>query len=192
MSVLHPAANAPEPMVLARAGDGGTSVSLSKSAAHDVPGTLHLAFSVFLLDEYGRVLLQRRSSKKRLWPYRWSNSCCSHPIAGEDAETTVSRRVREELGLQAFGLERLTSFEYRASFENLGVEHEDCEIWIGRIHGSHLSPCPDEVDAVAFFTVPQVTESLLSAPGTFTPWMTIEWPLVCSRLARDAARSGAL
>ena len=176
-----------EPMVPLASEDGHPARSLSKRKAHDLPGALHLAFSIFLLDHKGRVLLQRRSGGKRLWPYFWSNACCSHPLPGERAHTAVSRRVVQELGAEASALEYVTDFEYRAQYGSTGVEHERCQIWWGRVDSPALRACPEEVDAIAWLSVDQVTRSLAATPGAFTPWMTIEWPLVCDLLAAKGA-----
>jgi isopentenyl-diphosphate delta-isomerase len=153
-----------------------------KQLAHDYPGMLHLAFSVFLLDERGRLVLQRRSGHKRLWPLFWSNACCSHPAPGEAARDAVCRRVQEELGATANDLRKVTSFEYQAPFPGLGMERELCEVWLGNVRSDTLHPDAREVDAVAFLTPAQLTQGLASTPGLFTPWCSIEWPLLSGAL----------
>jgi len=65
---------------------------LDKSACHDGAGLLHRAFSLFVQNGSGELLLQRRHASKRLWPGYWSNTCCSHPRAGEDMDEAVARR----------------------------------------------------------------------------------------------------
>ena len=69
----------------------------SKDSCHDGPGILHRAFSLFIFNTAGELLLQQRSAGKRLWPLYWSNSCCSHPRAGETMELAVNRRLQQEL-----------------------------------------------------------------------------------------------
>lgn len=71
----------------------------SKAACHDGEGVLHRAFSLFIFNEAGELLLQQRSAQKRLWPMFWSNSCCSHPRQGETMEQAVHRRLEQELGM---------------------------------------------------------------------------------------------
>jgi isopentenyl-diphosphate delta-isomerase len=95
----------------------------SESRCHDGEGLLHRAFSVYLFDGEDRLLLQRRSRHKRLWPHYWSNSCCSHPRWGEDTDAAAVRRVEEELGMRAT-LERMSSFQYHAPFGDAGAERE--------------------------------------------------------------------
>ena len=72
---------------------------LSKAECHDGAGVLHRAFSLFLFNDEGELLLQQRSGNKRLWPNFWSNSCCSHPRRGESMEVATRRRLRDELNL---------------------------------------------------------------------------------------------
>ena len=149
-----------------------------KELAHDLPGILHLAFSVFLQDEQGRIVLQRRSSKKRLWPLVWSNSCCSHPMPNELAYDAVDRRVREELGASARDLRQVSQFQYRADYNGMGVESELCCVWLGIVESEALAPDPNEVEAISFFYPDQLTTAIANTPSLFTPWMTIEWGLV--------------
>ena len=94
-----------EPLILVDSRDRELGY-LDKSACHDGEGRLHRAFSVFIFNPRGDVLLQRRSRSKRLWPSHWSNSCCSHPRKGETMEQAVHRRIRQELGFAAADLER--------------------------------------------------------------------------------------
>ncbi|MEZ4271756.1 MAG: isopentenyl-diphosphate delta-isomerase [Myxococcota bacterium] len=69
----------------------------SKDVCHDGEGLLHRAFSVFLFNGMGELMLQQRSAQKRLWPMFWANSCCSHPRRGEDIDAAAKRRMCEEL-----------------------------------------------------------------------------------------------
>ena len=80
--------------------DDNTVGFLDKAACHDGKGVLHRAFSVFLLNSQGEILLQRRSLGKRLWGGFWSNSCCSHPRRGESVADAAKRRCQEELGIK--------------------------------------------------------------------------------------------
>ena len=122
-----------EPLILVDENDNEIG-HRDKVDCHTGHGTLHRAFSVFLFDAQGRVLLQRRSNSKPLWPLYWSNSCCSHPRRGESLEFATARRMREELGLES-DLQRLYSFIYQADFGDRGAEHEYCHVYIGRARG---------------------------------------------------------
>ena len=105
---------------------------LSKAECHDGEGTLHRAFSLFLFDANGDLLLQQRAPGKRLWPGFWSNSCCSHPRRGESMEIAVARRLQDELHVQAT-LEYVYKFSYQAKYQDLGSEYELCHVLPGNV-----------------------------------------------------------
>jgi len=104
-----------------------------KSEVHHGDTPLHRAFSCFLINAEGELLLQQRASTKVTWPRIWSNSCCGHPLPGEPREEAVRRRLRDELGLEPRSLAlALPDYRYRA--EHLGVvENEICPVWIGPV-----------------------------------------------------------
>ena len=79
--------------------------TMSKIDCHQGEGRLHRAFSVFLFNAKGELLIQQRSALKKLWPLFWSNSCCSHPREGENITEAVNRRLLDELGIEAVDLE---------------------------------------------------------------------------------------
>ena len=105
---------------------------LAKADAHRGRGTLHRAFSLFVFNPAGHLLLQQRTGGKRLWPGYWSNTCCSHPRRGEKMDIAVRRRLQEELGLRA-ELGFLFKFRYQAQYDAQGAEHELCWVYAGRI-----------------------------------------------------------
>ena len=150
---------------------------LDKAACHDGDGRLHRAFSVFVLNRAGEVLLQKRAPGKRLWPSYWSNSCCSHPRQGESMEAAVRRRVSEELGFPANGLRKLRflyKFEYRASFGELGSEHELCWVYVA---GTGCDPVVNdtEVEEWKWVSQDELSDGLARRPGEHTPWLKLEW-----------------
>ena len=116
---------------------------LSKAECHNGPGVLHRAFSVFLFNDTGELLLQQRSSNKRLWPAFWSNSCCSHPRRGESMEVATRRRLLDELNLDT-ALEYVYRFCYTAEFGAAGSENESCHVYLGRVP-SELRPNENEI-----------------------------------------------
>ncbi len=144
-----------------------------KDRCHEGAGRLHRAFSVFLVDAAGRVLLQQRSAGKLLWPGFWSNSCCSHPRRGETVAEAARRRVHEELGLHA-ALEPLFAFEYRASYLTVGSEYELCHVLVGRAAGEP-APHPDEVADWRFVPAGTLDRELHDQPERYTPWLRLEW-----------------
>lgn len=149
--------------------------TLSKAACHDGDGILHRAFSLFVFDESGRLLLQRRAPGKRLWPGYWSNSCCSHPRSGESMEQAVGRRLHEELGLDC-ALTKLFSFTYQARFGSAGSEHEHCTVFVGR-SGEDPTVNANEIDAWRWIDGDALDEELSKDTDDtcFTPWFKIEW-----------------
>jgi len=147
--------------------------TLGKSACHDGAGLLHRAFSLFVFNRHGELLLQKRHPDKRLWPSYWSNSCCSHPRAGEDMDTAVSRRLQQELGLAA-DLRFLFKFEYRAEFGDVGTEHELCWVFAGTTADSPVVNTT-EVAEWRWIAPVDLDRELDTSPQRFTPWFKLEW-----------------
>lgn len=147
--------------------------TLRKDACHDGQGVLHRAFSAFLFNAAGDILLQQRAPEKRLWPGYWSNSCCSHPRAGETQSYAVVRRLDEELGIEA-DVEFVYKFVYQADFEDLGAEHECCSVFVGRVTGE-VAVNSSEISAWRYVSPKALAQELLAYPGRFTPWCRQEW-----------------
>ncbi len=161
-----------EDLILVDADDNETGF-LSKAQAHDGQGTLHRAFSVFLFNEEGELLLQQRAGTKRLWPGYWSNSCCSHPRRGESMPTATRRRLRDELNVDA-ELEYVYKFSYQAEFGELGSEHELCHVYLGSISGDVYAN-DHEIEVVRFLSVADLEVEFAATPDQFTPWFLMEW-----------------
>jgi isopentenyl-diphosphate delta-isomerase len=145
---------------------------LSKADCHDGDGVLHRAFSVFVFDDLGRLILQQRGSQKRLWPGYWSNSCCSHPRKGEGMDIATVRRLEEELGI-AVDLEFVYRFQYQAGFGEFGSENELCSVFLGRCTGA-VKPNETEIDAVRFVDIVELQKEMEDSPCRFTPWFKQE------------------
>ena len=132
----------------------------SKLNAHRGEGILHRAFSIFLFDGPGRVLLHQRSHTKPLWPAYWTNSCCSHPRRGETYQQATTRRLGEELGVNAV-LSPLYRFRYHEHYQDLGSEHELCSVFVGNLAADQvISVNDDEIMAWDWFTVTEVDERI--------------------------------
>lgn len=147
--------------------------SLAKAAAHQGSGTLHRAFSLFVFNPAGELLVQQRANGKRLWPGYWSNSCCSHPRRGETMDCAIHRRLWEELALRA-ELEFLFKFRYYAQYGRVGAEYELCWVYAGR-SAEQPQPNPDEIAAWRHVTPYALQNEIADAPETFTPWFKLEW-----------------
>ena len=154
---------------------------LSKSACHDGEGVLHRAFSLFIFNSEGELLLQQRSADKRLWPLFWSNSCCSHPRQGETMSVATSRRLGQELGMSA-ELVHLFTFQYQARYLDLGAENEVCRVFAGRCDEG---PRPNATEIVdwRWITPDALDREFAERPEVFTPWFAQEWPRVRDSLA---------
>jgi isopentenyl-diphosphate delta-isomerase len=142
--------------------------------AHQPPGRLHRAFSVFLRDPAdGRVLLQQRAAVKTRFPLRWANTCCGHPLPGEDVAVAAGRRLVEELGLPGVTLSRVGVFTYRASDPATGrVEHEYDHVLVGDLPSGALpAPDPSEVADLRWVLVPDLLRALPASPGSYAPWL---------------------
>ena len=148
----------------------------SKTACHEGAGLLHRAFSVFLFNADGDLLLQQRSGAKPLWPLHWSNSCCSHPRRGESVEAAARRRVQEELGVGSDPA-YLYKFIYQASFGDVGSEHEYCWVLAGRLSGE-IEIDRDEIADWRYVRPDTLTAEIAANADAFTPWLKLEWPRV--------------
>lgn len=127
--------------------DGNATGTAPKAPSHHRDTPLHLAFSCYLTDADGRVLITQRAHGKASFPSVWTNSCCGHPAPGESLREAVRRRVPDELGLKAEGLSLvLPDFAYRATAANGVVENELCPVVRATADGS-LRLDPEEVDA---------------------------------------------
>jgi isopentenyl-diphosphate delta-isomerase len=147
----------------------GTS---DKLAAHQRGGVLHRAFSVFLFDAQGRMLLQQRAATKYHFANLWTNACCSHPRPGEAVAEAARRRVREELGIDVPLTPALT-FVYRAEDPASGLtEHEYDHVFVGRLDGEP-APNPAEVSAVEWIDPAALLRDVRARPERYTPWFRI-------------------
>jgi isopentenyl-diphosphate delta-isomerase len=146
---------------------------LSKALCHDGEGVLHRAFSVFLFNRDGELLLQKRAANKRLWPGFWSNSCCSHPRRGESMPIATQRRLSDELNIET-SLEHVYRFRYSAQFGDKGSENELCHVYLGTIDGN-LKPNDSEICSVRFISAAHLEQEFAQSPEQFTPWFKQEW-----------------
>lgn len=160
--------------------------TLDKARCHDGDGVLHRAFSVFLFDARGALLLQRRSAAKRLWPLYWSNSCCSHPRSGESMRDATVRRVRQELGVDV-ELEFVFKFVYHAAFADQGSERECCSVFLGRLR-DRVTPNANEIAEVRFVTATELSSALDAGTDSYTPWFRTEWRRLTEEFADCLAR----
>ncbi len=167
-----------------------------KSDTHNDDTKLHRAFSLFLFNSKGELLLQRRALTKRTWPGVWSNSCCGHTMLNEETENAAVRRLAFELGIRGVELKMaLPHFRYRAEKDGV-VENEICPVLIGfteqmpRIN-------PNEVAEVRWMSWPEVLGAVTSGQTELSPWAVEEVLLLSenelfNRLFRQNVKDPAL
>lgn len=141
-----------------------------KLRAHE-RGTLHRAFSVFVFDDRGRVLLQRRAAGKYHSAGLWSNTCCGHPRPGESVPSAAARRLNEEMGISCELTPRF-SFVYSASLDHGLTEHELDHVLTGRFSGTP-SPDPREVDSWGWMSLPALVADCAASPERYSAWLPI-------------------
>ncbi|TFB92187.1 MULTISPECIES: isopentenyl-diphosphate Delta-isomerase [Cryobacterium] len=148
--------------------------SAPKSTMHDADTALHLAFSVYVFNERGEVLVTRRALGKRTWPGVWTNSFCGHPLPDESQRRAIARRGRFELGLDLDELTvALPLFRYRATDASGIVENEICPVYRATVHTDPV-PNPDEVSEYVWTDPETLRASALSSPWAFSPWMVLQ------------------
>jgi isopentenyl-diphosphate delta-isomerase len=147
--------------------------SCEKVDCHVGQGKLHRAFSVFLFNPEGKVLLQQRSQKKMLWGGYWANSCCSHPRLGETTDAAARRRIHEELGVDC-ELQYLYKFVYHAQFGEIGSEHENCWVYAGHFDGQ-INIDTNEIADTRFLSPDELTAELENNGDIYSPWLKLEW-----------------
>lgn len=168
----------PELVVLLDEGGRPTGTA-PKAEVHHRETPLHLAFSCYVVDPGGRVLLARRAAGKATWPGAWSNSCCGHPRPDEPLAAAVRRRLADELGIEVAAVEPiLPRFRYRAAMPNGTVEHEVCPVFRALAPaGSEPRPNPDEVSATAWVSLADLEGR---AAVDITPWCRAQVPALAA------------
>lgn len=142
-----------------------------RESVHGAATPLHLAFSCWLLDDDGRVLMTRRALGKRSWPGVWTNSFCGHPRPDEPLADAVRRHGRSELGVDVSSITPLLDdFSYRAVDASGVVENEFCPVFTARA-ALPPDPHPAEVAELAWVEVADLRTALAAAPWALSPWL---------------------
>ena len=149
----------------------GRSVGVTaKRTVHHRETPLHLAFSCYVFDDEGAVLVTRRATHKPTWPGAWTNSVCGHPGPGEDIADAVRRRARDELGIDVADVRlMLPTFRYRAVMPDGVVENEMCPVFVARTADA-VRPDPDEVDSFEWVDWTGFRATVLDGTRDVSPW----------------------
>ncbi|GGY12660.1 isopentenyl-diphosphate Delta-isomerase [Streptomyces minutiscleroticus] len=162
-----------EAILLELVDENGTTIGTAeKLTAHQPPGQLHRAFSVFLFDERGRLLLQQRALGKYHSPGVWSNTCCGHPYPGESPFAAAARRTWEELGVSPSLLAEAGTVRYNHPDPASGlVEQEYNHLFVGLVQATPR-PDPEEVGGIVFVSAAELEGRHAQDP--FSAWfMTV-------------------
>ena len=154
---------------------------MEKIEAHK-KGILHRAFSVFIFNNKGEMLLQQRALHKYHSGGLWSNACCSHPYPDEETKAAAVRRLHEEMGFTT-ALEKGFDFIYKTSFENGLTENEFDHVFIGKFDGE-IKPDGEEIADYTFRSMAEIAQDLSDKPTRYTAWFRIAFPKVEEWLGR--------
>lgn len=145
--------------------------TMEKMEAHRNGGTLHRAFSVFVFNTKGELLLQRRAHHKYHSGGLLTNTCCSHPRPGETVREAGNRRLREEMGMEC-KLVELFSFEYKAELDSGMTEWELDHVLLG-LSDVHPVINPEEVDEYLYMPLDEIDMDIKENPNNYTEWFKI-------------------
>lgn len=181
----------PEPEVILVDEQDRPTGTMGKLEAHR-KAVLHRAFSIFIFNNRGEMLLHQRAAGKYHSGGLWTNACCSHPAPGEDIMTAARRRLVEEMGFET-ELTKIFDFVYRADLDNGLTEYEFDHVLTG-IYDGPVDMNKDEAMDYCFKTAGEIRESLQSHPQKYTAWFRIAFPLVEEWLNRhyDGQMAGRL
>jgi len=143
---------------------------MPKMEAHE-KALLHRAFSVFIFNKKGELMLQQRAAHKYHSPLLWTNTCCSHQRVGESNVEAGKRRLQEEMGFST-DVKEVFSFIYKAPFDNGLTEHEFDHVMVGNFDDEpNLNP--DEVAAYKWMSLEDVKSDMENNPSIYTEWFKI-------------------
>lgn len=154
---------------------------MEKMEAHE-KGLLHRAFSIFIFNSKGEMLLHQRATEKYHSGGLWTNTCCSHPKVNESLQAATNRRLQEEMGLSCI-MEKVFQFIYRAELDQGLTEHELDHVFVG-ISDDEPIPNPHEVASFRYASLEAIDHDLKTQPERFTEWFKICYPRV-AQLIRE-------
>ena len=150
-------------------------------------GKLHRAFSVFVFNSGGQLLLQRRAKNKYHCGALWSNTCCSHPRPAETVDLAAHRRLQEEMGFDC-GLKELFSLKYKAEVSDGLIENEYDHVLVG-IHDGPVNPEKEEVSHWKYMSLPDLVLDIQKQPGKYTYCLKAILPKLIIHMEKDRNES---
>jgi isopentenyl-diphosphate Delta-isomerase len=156
--------------------DNDNPVGTSEKMQAHIEGLLHRAFSVFIFNEKGEMLLQQRALDKYHSGGLWTNACCSHPAPGEDTQAAAIRRLQEEMGFQT-SIEKIFDFVYKADFDIGLTEYEFDHVFVGQYDGI-VDFNKEEVMNTCYQNIFEISSLLQTNPQKYTAWFHIAFPKI--------------
>jgi len=156
--------------------------TMEKMEVHE-KALLHRAFSVFIFNNKGEMLLQKRAAKKYHSASLWTNACCSHPAPGQATLPAAAKRLIEEMGFTTT-LKKAFHFIYKTPFDNGLTEHEFDHVFIGT-YNNNIFPNGDEVSDYCYKPLVEIKDSIQSHPQKYTSWFKIAFPKLQAYLATN-------
>ena len=157
--------------------------TMEKMEVHQ-KGLLHRAFSVFIFNDKGEMLLQQRADNKYHSAGLWTNACCSHPLQDEIVQQAAQKRLQEEMGFTTIITAAFT-FIYKTDFDNGLTEHEYDHVFTG-IYEGDIAPDPREVKDYCYMTMDAIKTAIASHPQKYTSWFKIAFPKMEEYLAANS------
>ncbi|MDL2341705.1 MAG: isopentenyl-diphosphate Delta-isomerase [Patescibacteria group bacterium] len=148
-----------------------------KLASHHADTPLHLAFSCYVFNDEGQVLVTRRALSKKVWPGIWTNSCCGHPAPNEPMEAAIDRRLDYELGMDVIDLQlALPRFRYCCEFGGI-LENECCPVYVAKVRSQPV-PNPEEVEDYVWLSWQDFKTDATQHPNEYSEWCRLQIPLL--------------
>jgi isopentenyl-diphosphate delta-isomerase len=152
-----------------------------KQSVHTNDTPLHRAFSLFVFNSQGQLLLTKRAATKKTFPGVWTNTVCGHPAPNEKEEDAARRRLKEELGIEVENIIFVSPYRYRFADNNGIVENEICPVYIAYCESNPIDN-PDEIDAWKWIDWEVFLEEIKITPSPYSPWCKEEAKLVATYL----------
>ena len=146
-----------------------------KLTAHQGLGKRHRAFSVFITNDNGQLLLQKRAMGKYHAAGLWSNTCCSHPQLGENILNSAEVRLKEELGFTT-SIQNFAKIEYKENVGNNLIEWELDHLFWGKFSSHQIIPNFDEVDDIDWVDIDKLVTDISLKSENYTSWLPLILP----------------